>query len=37
MRIAAVNETLAHLVHLQRLGRVAASHDRVPRYRAMAD
>jgi glyoxylase-like metal-dependent hydrolase (beta-lactamase superfamily II) len=37
MRIAAVNETLAHLVHLQRLGRVAASHDRVPCYRAVGD
>jgi glyoxylase-like metal-dependent hydrolase (beta-lactamase superfamily II) len=36
MRIAAVNETMAHLVHLARLGRVAVSDDPVPRYRAVA-
>jgi hypothetical protein len=35
MRIVAVNETWARLVHLMRLGRVAASHDPVPRYRVM--
>jgi glyoxylase-like metal-dependent hydrolase (beta-lactamase superfamily II) len=36
MRISAVNETMAHLVHLARLGRVAASGDPAPRYQAVA-
>jgi glyoxylase-like metal-dependent hydrolase (beta-lactamase superfamily II) len=36
MRIAAVNETAAHLIHLVKLARVVRSHDPVPRYSAVS-